>query len=226
MAKGNGFAPVTETLKEVRARTADMARTGLSTVQDNVQTVLEPRRRRLLLKRLRGGLRSTSGRVEDQLQQRRQALQRVWRGSRKPVKRSLEEAQREGGRLKNLLSEQFSLLLGALAAGLGLLQVAVERSMRDARGRLERARGNLAEARIVWQQERERRARRRRRARLLFRIGLVVGIVLALLFAPRPGQETRRRLGGYLRNVIAFFQSRPFVRSESESAEHVPLNVR
>ncbi|GER82342.1 hypothetical protein KTAU_09800 [Thermogemmatispora aurantia] len=226
MAKGNGFAPVTETLKEVRARTADMARTGLSTVQDNVQTVLEPRRRRLLLKRLRGGLRSSSGRVEDRLQQRRQALQRVWRGSRKPVKRSLEEAQRESGRLKNLLSEQLSLLLGALAAGLGLLQVAVERSMRGARGRLERARGNLAEARIVWQQERERRARRRRRARLLFRIGLLVGIVLALLFAPRPGQETRRRLGGYLRNVIAFFQSRPFVRSESETAEHVPLNVR
>ncbi|MBE3565770.1 MAG: YtxH domain-containing protein [Thermogemmatispora sp.] len=226
MAKGNGFAPVTETLKEVRARTADMARTDLSTVQDNVQTVLEPRRRRLLLKRLRGGLRSSSGRVEDQLQQRRQALQRVWRGSRKPVKRSLEEAQRESGRLKNLLSEQLSLLLGALAAGLGLLQVAVERSMRGARGRLERARGNLAEARIVWQQERERRARRRRRARLLFRIGLLVGIVLALLFAPRPGQETRRRLGGYLRNVIAFFQSRPFVRSESETAEHVPLNVR
>ncbi|MBX5451125.1 YtxH domain-containing protein, partial [Thermogemmatispora sp.] len=131
----------------------------------------------------------------------------------------------EGGRLKGLLNEQFSLFLGAVAAGLGLLQVTIERSMRNARGRLERARGNLAEARAAWQQERERRARRRRRARLLFRFGLLVGVILALLFAPRPGQETRRRLGGYLRNVIAFFQSRPFVRSEPETAEHVPLNV-
>ncbi|WP_376795095.1 hypothetical protein [Thermogemmatispora sp.] len=225
MAKGNGFAPVTETLKEVRARTAEMARTGLSTVQDNVQTVLEPRRRRRFLKRLRRGLRETSGHVEDQLQQGSQALQRAWSEGRKPVERSLDQARREGGRLKDLLSEQFSLLLGAAAAGLGLLQVALERSMHDARGRLERARGNLAEARAAWQQERERRARRRRQARRLFRFGLLVGIVLALLFAPRPGQETRRRLGGYLRNIVAFFQSRPFVRSQSETTEHVPLNV-
>lgn len=225
MAKANGFAPVTDALKEVRTRTAEIARTGLSTVQDNVQTVLEPRRRRRLFKRLRGRLRKTSERVEGQVQQGRQLLQRSWREGRKPVERSLNEARREGGRLKGLLNEQFSLFLGAVAAGLGLLQVTIERSMRNARGRLERARGNLAEARAAWQQERERRARRRRRARLLFRFGLLVGVILALLFAPRPGQETRRRLGGYLRNVIAFFQSRPFVRSEPETAEHVPLNV-
>jgi hypothetical protein len=40
--------------------------------------------------------------------------------------------------------------------------------------------------------------RRRARAKALFRIGLVAGIVGALLYTPWPGAETRSRLGGYL----------------------------
>jgi len=37
--------------------------------------------------------------------------------------------------------------------------------------------------------------RRRQRARTLFRWGLVIGIVLALLYTPVPGEEVRRRIG-------------------------------
>jgi hypothetical protein len=213
MAKSDGFVavPVGDALKEVGTRTAEIARTGVSRIQNNMQGWLRPRKRRRALKQVQerlGRLRKTVA-VE----------------STKVGERVRQEADRRGSRWQGALAERLSILIGSLAAGLGLLQVALERSMQRARGRLEQARGNLEEARSAWREERARRARRRRRARFIFRVGLVVGIVLALLFAPRPGVETRRRLAGYLRNVVAFFQSRPFSRAEQDSAEHVPLRV-
>jgi hypothetical protein len=233
MVKSNGFVPASSTLRGMSAKTAELARSGVSTMQENVQALLEPRQRRKALKRLRktldemrGNMRAGSSQAERRLRERMEEARKAWRSGGRQTERSLRQVRRRGERLTGTVAERLSVVLGSAAAGLGLLQVALERNMRSARQRLDTARNNLEEARQSWREERERRARRRRRARFIFRVGLVTGVVLALCFAPRPGAETRRRLGGYLRNVVAFFQSRPVAREERYTAEHVPLQPR
>ncbi len=46
-------------------------------------------------------------------------------------------------------------------------------------------------------------ARKRRRAKMLFRLGLLVGVTLAFLYTPWPGADVRRRLSAWWQQVLA-----------------------
>jgi len=60
---------------------------------------------------------------------------------------------------------------------------------------------NVKDVQGSFQDRLESYQRKRARAKALFRIGLVAGIVGALLYTPWPGAETRSRLGGYLQRL-------------------------
>src|SRR5260370_164478 len=67
---------------------------------------------------------------------------------------------------------------------------------------LQSATGSLKDAQGNVQQQLARYARRRRRAKVLFRLGLLTGVVLVLLYAPWPGSDTRRQLGEWWQQVF------------------------
>jgi gas vesicle protein len=64
----------------------------------------------------------------------------------------------------------------------------------SAREQAQQAAINAREMKENWQRRREKARRRAARARTLFRWGVVVGVVLALLYAPTAGSEVRRRI--------------------------------
>ena len=64
---------------------------------------------------------------------------------------------------------------------------------------LKNAQENLRDTRDALQSQLKKRARRRARARAVFRLGILTGVGLMLLYAPWPGSETRRQL-------VAFWQ--------------------
>src|SRR6266705_602107 len=66
---------------------------------------------------------------------------------------------------------------------------------------LQSATGSLKDAQESVQQQFARYAKRRRRAKVLFRMGLLTGVVLVLLYAPWPGSDTRRQLGKWWQQV-------------------------
>ena len=86
-----------------------------------------------------------------------------------------------------------------LLTGLGAAQVALEKNARRASKGLKKAQENLSDTRDTLQSQLKRRANRRARARAIFRLGILTGVVLVLLYAPWPGSETRRQL-------VAFWQ--------------------
>jgi hypothetical protein len=49
----------------------------------------------------------------------------------------------------------------------------------------------------------ERAARRRQRRKFFFRLGLLTGLALALLYTPWPGSESRQRLADFWQEKIA-----------------------
>jgi gas vesicle protein len=59
---------------------------------------------------------------------------------------------------------------------------------------LRQASENVKELKETAQERHEQRVRKRRRARRMFRWGLITGIMLALLYTPKPGVEIRTKL--------------------------------
>ncbi len=72
---------------------------------------------------------------------------------------------------------------------------------------LKKVTENVKDVQETLQGRLESYQRRRARAKALFRIGLVAGIVGALLYTPWPGAETRSRLGGYLQQFVKLTQN-------------------
>lgn len=66
---------------------------------------------------------------------------------------------------------------------------------------------NVKDMQGSFQKRLERYQRKQARKKALFRMGLVSGIVLALLFAPWPGSETRRQLGAFMQQVTQQVQN-------------------
>ena len=73
----------------------------------------------------------------------------------------------------------------------------LDKSTKSATKNLQKVTSNVKDMSGSVQDRIESYQRRRARKKFMFRLGLVAGVVTALLFAPWPGSETRQQLGGY-----------------------------
>jgi len=81
-----------------------------------------------------------------------------------------------------------------LLTGIGATQDVLGKSTKRAAKGLKEAQKNLKDTQHSLQSQLERRARRRKRAKTVFRLGLLSGFIVMLLYTPWPGSETRRQL--------------------------------
>lgn len=155
----------------------DLMQTGLARTQDTVQTGL--------------------GTAQD-----------AWQGNVKRASKNLKKTQKKMKR--GLASMQDSVQSGleqtqdVLQSGLNKAQSVLSagrKNVKRAGKGLQSATGSLKDAQESVQQQFARYAKRRRRAKVLFRMGLLTGVVLVLLYAPWPGSDTRRQLGKWWQQV-------------------------
>jgi gas vesicle protein len=90
-----------------------------------------------------------------------------------------------------------------------------------AQGNLQVAQKNIQQAGDAMQAKRARASRRRWRRKMAFRLGLLTGVVAALLFAPRTGSEMRRQLMSFWQRISLNLQKMPDMLSSSRVREGV-----
>jgi hypothetical protein len=177
------------------ARAQKKAQKNLKKVQRTVQ------------KSLQSGVSNTQDALQTGLGVAQVALER----NVKRVNKNLKKAQKNLNKnLKNLqgplqenLQTGLSRTQDVLLAGLDTTQDVLGKNAKRATKNLKKAQENLKDKRDTLQTQLVRRARRRRRARTIFRLGLLTGIVLVLLYTPWPGSETRNRIMQSLQGLFA-----------------------
>src|SRR5216683_1595558 len=148
-------------------------------------------------------------RTQDTVQTGLSTAQDAWQGNVKRASKNLKKGQKKMKR--SLASMQDSVQSGleqtqdVLQSGLNKAQSVLSagrKNVKRAGKGLQSATGSLKDAQGNVQQQFARYARRRRRAKILFRLGLLTGVVLVLLYAPWPGSDTRRQLGEWWQQVF------------------------
>jgi hypothetical protein len=168
------------------ARAQKKAQRNLKKVQRTVQ------------KSLQSGVSTTQDALQTGLGVAQVALER----NVKRVNKNLKKAQKNLNKnLKNLQGP----LQENLQTGLSMTQDVLGKNAKRATKNLKKAQENLKDKRDTLQTQLVRRARRRRRARTIFRLGLLTGIVLVLLYTPWPGSETRNRIMQSLQSLQGLF---------------------
>lgn len=107
--------------------------------------------------------------------------------NKRDVSKNIKQAQKKAR--KNLKEVQ-----GNLGSGWDKTQRIFGQSAKSVGKPLSQATESAKDMRDVAQKKLARYKRRRRRARTIFRVGLLVGVILALLYAPFPGSEMRQRI--------------------------------
>src|SRR5712692_7584900 len=198
------------------ARTQDTVQTGLSTAQDAWQGNVKRASKNLKKEKKKRGLTTMQDNMQTGLKQTQDMLQGgldiaqdTWQGNVKRASKNLKKAQKKLKR--SLASMQDSVQSGleqtqdVLQSGLNKAQSVLSagrKNVKRAGKGLQSATGSLKDAQGNVQQQFARYARRRRRAKVLFRLGLLTGVVLVLLYAPWPGSDTRRQLGVWWQQVF------------------------
>lgn len=97
---------------------------------------------------------------------------------------------------KNLLKAQNRLkeMQGRVGTGWERTQGTLSTGSKQAYQRFSQAATTAKDLRYIAQEQFTAYQRRRKRAKKLFRLGLVLGLVMALLYAPISGSEARHRL--------------------------------
>src|SRR5713101_1931143 len=156
----------------------DLMQTGLARTQDTVQTGLST---------AQDAWQGNVKRANKNLKKRQKKMKRGLASMQNSVQSGLEQTQ-------DMLQSGLSKAQGVLSAG--------RKNVKRAGKGLQSATGSLKDAQGNVQQQFARYARRRRRAKVLFRLGLLTGVVLVLLYAPWPGSDTRRQLGEWWQQVF------------------------
>ena len=81
-----------------------------------------------------------------------------------------------------------------LLEGLDVTQELLKDQQKRSAKKFKRAQKNFQDTRNSMQSSLEKRSRRRQRAKFVFRLGLLSGLVLVVLYSPWSGQEIRSRL--------------------------------
>lgn len=200
------------------AQTQDTVQTGLGTAQDAWQGNVRRANKNLkkAQRKMKRNLASMQDTVQSGLEQTQDMLQGgldfaqdTWHDNYRQASKNLKKARRKMKR--SLESMQDSVQSGleqtqdVLQSGLSKAQDVLstgKKSVKRAGKGLQSATGSLKGAQGNVQQQFARYARRRRRARVLFRLGLLAGLVIVLLYAPWPGSDTRRQLGEWWQQLF------------------------
>jgi hypothetical protein len=107
---------------------------------------------------------------------------------------------------KNLKKAQKNMQ-ETVGASLAKTQDLLGESSKRASKSLQQVAASAVEAKAAMQEQYASYQQKRQSARTLFRWGLVVGVVLALLYAPYSGAEVRRRLMAQWEQARSYFSS-------------------
>jgi gas vesicle protein len=175
---------------------ADVAQDVSDKVSDLTQSLVPGRRRkaqkngklaRKQLDRRQASLRSAIGSgvsaAQDALQSGIEYTQAALIKNPRQARKRLNKAQKNLKKVQSTLQER-------VESSLASTQKVWQQGTKQA----QQAAINAREMRESWQRRKEQARRRAARARTLFRWGVVVGIILALLYAPTAGSEVRRRI--------------------------------
>ncbi len=134
---------------------------------------------------LQDTLRPAWSKTEDVIQGGLETTQDALQKSMKNARERLTKAQKNLERLEKASRER-------LESGWSAVQDRVEEGSQQMRGMLTRAGSNAKGSRQTAQKRHKHS--RRKRSRALFRLGLVIGLALALLYTPFTGAEARQRV--------------------------------
>ena len=123
------------------------------------------------------------------------------RSASKNLRRAQKKAQKNLSSLQGTLQESVQSSLAktqdTLQSGLGTATDVLAKTTKTASKNLKKVTSNVKDVQDSLQDRIEAYQRKRARAKFLFRMGLLAGIVLALLYTPWPGTQTRQQLAGY-----------------------------
>src|SRR5579859_3624579 len=139
---------------------------------------------------LQAGLAKT----QDLLSASYEVAQEQLKRGKKQTEKSVKKAQ------KNLKLVQDSVQ-DSVQSGFGVAQDVLGKGTKTAGESLVKVTENVKDMQGSIQNRLERYQRRRARAKTLFRMGLVSGLALTLLFTPWPGSEIRRQLGEFFQQL-------------------------
>jgi len=211
------------TVQDVSSKAKDVAQSTASTVQDTVQSGLTKTqqvflggldlvqellqrnfKRRNLKKQssknlkkaqkklgnLQDTVQSGLSKTQDTLQTSLSVAQDAWSKNAKTASKNLKKAQKNLSSLQDTVQDN-------LQSGLGTAQDVLDKSAKSASKSLKKVTKNVKDVQDTVQDRIKSYQRKRARAKFLFRVGLVAGIVLALMYTPLSGSETRQQLREY-----------------------------
>lgn len=145
------------------------------------------------------GLAKTQEGISAGLDSTQDALKGMQKGSKKYAK-SLKKMQK--GASKNVKSLQKSA-----SKNMKSLQKGAKENLKNLQqgvgSNMQAAQKNVQQVGNALQSRRAKAARQRSRKKWVFRLGLLSGVVAALLFTPRPGSEMRSQLASFWQRLTA-----------------------
>ena len=187
-SKARGVAQsAASTVQDVSSKAKDVAQATASTVQDTVQSGLTRTQKMLLV-----GLDLGQNLLRRNF--RRRNLNKQARKNLKKAQKNLSTLQ---GTLQESVQSGLSKTQDTLQSGLGTATDVLGKTTKTAGKNLKKVTSNVKDVQDSLQDRIEAYQRKRARAKFLFRMGLLAGIVLALLYTPWPGTQTRQQLAGY-----------------------------
>lgn len=124
-------------------------------------------------------------------------LQNAWETSQHVLEKRMKRARKQLRKTRKNLKHMQKAAQENLKSGWATTQDTVGEGSQLVSRSLMQLGSNAKDASKAVQKRYKHYQRKRTRARKLFRWGLVVGLILALLFAPASGAETRRRLAAF-----------------------------
>src|SRR5579884_3569888 len=177
--------------QDVRDKTTSAVKSTVSTVQDTVSSGLS---------KAQDVLQSALGTTQDYVQSGQKQATKNLKKARKQAKKGLSSAQ-------DTAQSSLARTQDVLLAGMGLAQALMEqqskRARKSANKGLKKAQKNLQSVGDSLQSRAARSSRHRKRGKFLFRVGLLTGLVMALLFTPWPGVEFRSHLVGLWQSMFS-----------------------
>lgn len=221
MAKNKSAAYNGYSVKDVSDRAGDVSQTAVSTLQaglaksqDLLSSGFDVAQEQLRQgkKQTQKGLDKTQkniGRVQDTVQDKAQSTLLMLQGliqaalsiAQVVIAQNLKRANKSLTKAQKNLSHLQGSVQDSVQSGLKVAPNVLGKGTKTFGKSLAKVTENVKDMQGSFQKQLERHQRKQARKKALFRMGLVSGIVLALLYAPWPGSETRRQLGEFFHQV-------------------------
>jgi len=185
----------------VKDKAKAVAQSTVATVQDTVQS----------------GLAKTQDTLQTGLSAAQDALQQNVKRANKSLKKARKKMKPSVGSVQDSVSSSLGAAQDILQSGLTVAQIMLGKNVKKAVLKrapqaslmsLKKAKRSIKDVQESVQDQLAGYRRKRKLARVLFRLGLLVGIALALLYTPWPGSDTRRQLAAWWQRVSSSMTNR------------------